>query len=58
MKLTATIADAFDEDMLTMQRRLGRKVDKSEIVRVLLGMLHEDAAFLDQVALRIRDVTA
>lgn len=55
VKLTATVADAFDEDMLTVQRKLGRKVDKSEVVRVLLGMLHEDAALLDEVTLHVRD---
>lgn len=47
-------ADAFDLRLLTIRRAVGRKVDKSEVIRELLAMLDDDETILGQVAERLR----
>ena len=53
VKLT-TLANQFDEDLLAIRRSIGKKVDKSEIVRILVTRLHDDptlmAAVVDRIA--------
>lgn len=52
-KYTALLDDAtgvaFDELALVARRKLGRKVDKSELVRVLILLTADDASLRDQV---------
>lgn len=54
IKLTPALADLSDGDVLTIRRRLGRKVDKSEVVRALLTQLHDDPTLLDTVVDSLR----
>lgn len=48
--LDAASADAFDQAVLALRRRTGRRIDKSQVVRELLALLAEDEALLEQVA--------
>ncbi len=48
--LTHSIATDFDEDVLALYRTAGRKIDKSEALRVLLGLLHTDPQLAGDVA--------
>lgn len=47
--LSADLADALDADTLALQRTAGRRVDKSEVIRQLVGLLQDDPALLEQV---------
>lgn len=53
--LSTTVANGLDEDVLGIRRRVGKKVDKSEVVRILIGMLHDDPTISDAVAARLVD---
>lgn len=52
-KYTALLDDAtgvaFDELALVARRKLGRRVDKSELVRALILLAADDASLRDQV---------
>jgi hypothetical protein len=48
------LADAFDEKLLAVRRQMGRKVDKSQVVRELLALLDEDSTLLAQVVDRLK----
>ncbi len=43
----------LDEDVLRLRREAARKVDKSEVIRALVDLLHTDDALFDQVKKRI-----
>lgn len=49
VKLTTTLANQFDEDLLAIRRSTGKKVDKSEIVRILVTLLHDDPTLMAAV---------
>ena len=51
--LTTKVATELDEALLKLRRHAGRKVDKSEVIRTLVDLLHADEALFDQVARRI-----
>ncbi len=51
--LSTHVAAEFDEDLLQLRRQTGRKVDKSEVIRILVDLLHTDERLLDSVASRI-----
>lgn len=51
--LSSAVATDFDEDMVALSRRAGRKVDKSEVVRTLVDLLHTDPALLARVGQRL-----
>ena len=51
--LSTAVANALDEDVLNIRRKVGKKVDKSEVVRILVGMLHDDPTVSDAVAARL-----
>lgn len=51
--LNSSVALDFDEDMVAVSRKVGRKVDKSEVVRALVGLLHTDPALIEQVGRRL-----
>lgn len=51
--LNSAVAMDFDEDMLALSRKAGRKVDKSEVVRTLVDLLHTDPTLMDQVGRRL-----
>ena len=51
--LDAAAADTFDEAVLKLRRRTGRRIDKSEIVRELVQLLDEDPALVEQLATRL-----
>ena len=51
--LTAAVATDFDEDMIALSRQAGRKVDKSEVVRTLVDLLHTDPTLLERVSPRL-----
>jgi hypothetical protein len=51
-------ADTFDDTVLRLRRlrrQLGRRVDRSQVVRELLSLLAEDEALAAQVVDRLRD---
>lgn len=56
VNLDARDAEDFDRLVLTARRALGRRVDKSEIVRALIAMMGRDAALRQEVHELIRDV--
>lgn len=47
--LSARDAADFDALVLTARRALGRRVDKSEVVRALIGLMSNDAALRAEV---------
>lgn len=49
-------AEDFDALVLTARRALGRRVDKSEIVRALIALMGRDAALRQEVHELIGDV--
>jgi len=51
--LTTKVATELDEALLKLRRHAGRKVDKSEVIRTLVDLLHADEALFNQVARRI-----
>ncbi len=53
--LNSSVASDFDEDALALSRQAGRKVDKSEIVRALVDLLHTDPSVMVQVSQRLSD---
>ena len=48
------VADAFDERLLAIRRQLGRKIDKSQVIRQLLTLLDEDPTLVAQVVDRLK----
>ena len=53
--LSTRVATELDEDLLRLRRQTGRKVDKSEVIRSLVHLLHTDPDLFDQVARRVAD---
>ncbi len=51
--LSLRVAAEFDEDLLRLRRQTDRKVDKSEVIRTLVDLLHTDDELFVQVAGRI-----
>lgn len=51
--LASSVAMDLDGDVIALSRKAGRKVDKSEVVRVLIDLLHTDSTLLDQVSQRL-----
>jgi len=43
----------LDGDITQLRRRLGKRVDKSVVIRELVALLHEDPALFEQVVTRI-----
>ena len=54
VKLERAHAEQFDALVLAARRSLGRRVDKSEILRVLIDVMAEDAALRAEVHGRLR----
>lgn len=48
-------ADTFDETVLRLRRQIGRRVDRSQVVRELLALLAEDPALADQIVDKLRE---
>lgn len=48
--LTERVAVDFDDDIARLRRQLGRRVDKSAVIRTLLTLLHEDDELYGRVA--------
>ncbi|MEP6464411.1 MAG: hypothetical protein ABJC62_13570 [Frankiaceae bacterium] len=53
--LDGQAADTFDETLLRLRRQLGRRVDRSQVIRELLALVAEDEALGAQVVDRLRD---
>jgi len=51
--LDAVIAADFDEDLLRLRRGTGKRIDKSQVVRELVSLLHEDPALMAEVTHRL-----
>ncbi len=51
--LDATIAADFDEDLLRLRRGTGKRIDKSQVVRELVSLLHEDPALMAEITHRL-----
>ena len=51
--LTNTVAATIDEDVLRLRRHTAKRVDRSQVVRALLELLHEDESVYAEVARRI-----
>jgi len=51
--LRTRVATDLDEDLLRLRRETARKVDKSEVIRTLIDLLHTDETLFDQVARRL-----
>lgn len=51
--LSTRVAAELDEDLLRLRRQTARKVDKSEVIRALVDLLHTDEELFVQVAGRI-----
>jgi hypothetical protein len=47
-------AEVLDEFVLQARRHAGRKVDKSEIIRALLALVHEDPTLAAAVFEKLR----
>lgn len=47
------LSDAADAQLLVLRRKLGKRVDRSTVVRELLAMLVEDPSISDAVAERL-----
>ncbi len=54
--LSTRVAMDLDEDVLRLRREAARKVDKSEVIRTLVDLLHTDTTLFDQVKKRIASV--
>jgi len=54
--LDGQAADTFNETLLRVRRQLGRRVDRSQVVRELLALLAEDPALTGQIVDRLREV--
>lgn len=52
--LAADVADDLDADVLGFQVAAGRRVDKSQVIRELVALLHEDPTVRGQVEERLR----
>lgn len=52
--LSNAVSMDLDEDMVALSRQAGRRVDKSEVLRALVDLLHTDPALMSQVAERLR----
>ena len=52
--MQAREAEAFDEFVLRARRHAGRKVDKSEIIRALLALVHENPTLAATLLERLR----
>lgn len=57
-KYTVTLSEddalLWDDVAMRLRRKLGRRVSKSEVLRVLVWIAADDAALLDQVADTVR----
>lgn len=51
--LDAVIAADFDEDLLRLRRGTGKRIDKSQVVRELVSLLHEDPGLMAEVTHRL-----
>ncbi len=51
--LTERQAVDLDGDITQLRRRLGKRVDKSVVIRELVALLHEDPALFEHVVTRI-----
>ena len=51
--LDSEIASNFDEDLLRLRRNTGKRIDKSQVVRELVALLHEDPALMAEVGQRL-----
>lgn len=52
--LDAELADDFDGSLLHFRRQVGRRVDKSEVIRELVSLFNEDPSLAEQVADRLQ----
>ncbi len=53
LMMTTTLANQLDQDLLSIRRNLGRRADKSEVVRGLVEMLHDDPTVMAEVVDRL-----
>lgn len=53
--LTAAMSADLEDDALTISRQVGRRVDKSDVLRALVAMLHADPTLVDEVSRHLRD---
>lgn len=47
--LTNDVSDNLDADVLNISRQVGRRVTKSEVLRVLISIMHDDPSLLEKV---------
>jgi hypothetical protein len=55
--LSPRVATELDEDVLRLRRQTGRKIDKSEIIRALVQLLHSDESLFNEVVGRLTGTT-
>jgi Arc/MetJ-type ribon-helix-helix transcriptional regulator len=48
--LDSELADDFDGSLLHFRRQVGRRVDKSEVIRELISLFNEDPTLAEQIA--------
>ncbi len=52
--LPQSTAQSFDERLLSIRREVGRRVDKSHVIRELLSLLEDDSELEAQVVERLK----
>jgi hypothetical protein len=51
--LDSELADDFDGSLLHFRRQVGRRVDKSEVIRELVSLFNEDPTLVKEIADRL-----
>lgn len=51
--IDSELADDFDGSLLHFRRQVGRRVDKSEVIRELVSLFNEDPTLAKQIADRL-----
>jgi hypothetical protein len=51
--IDSELADDFDGSLLHFRRQVGRRVDKSEVIRELVSLFNEDPTLAKQIAERL-----
>jgi Arc/MetJ-type ribon-helix-helix transcriptional regulator len=52
--LDSELADDFDGSLLHFRRQVGRRVDKSEVIRELVSLFNEDPTLAKEIAGRLQ----
>lgn len=53
--LTPAVSANLEDDALTISRQVGRRVDKSDVFRALVALLHADPTLVDEVSRHLKE---